>query len=410
MSSYTLSFVKKENDTCYFSVLGRIDSGNANDLNSQFEEILKEHGCNAVEIDARELEYISSAGLRVLLKIKKSVDKVKIINVSRDIYEIFEMTGFVDILDVVKAFRNIDVTGCEIIGHGAFGTVYRLDGDTIIKVYDRGNSISYDFIKREQETAKKAFVYGIPTAISYDVVKVGEFYGVVYELIDAVSVAEYITLHPEELEPIAKKVAALAKKIHTTQVKEGEFQDASSIYTTILPGVKPYVTDEQYKHIKAAMEAVPKTNTLLHGDFHAKNILIRNGELELIDMGDMSVGHPIVEFSSFFLLLSIFEVHQESGEMYSGLKKDVLCKFTDIVLKEYFGERYNEDTNRLILQLMNILAPFRRVPVTCTRCTLRGDNPPEQLVQNVKRGVENLLKITPEAVVKAFNDIQENLF
>ena len=69
-----------------------------------------------------------SAGLRVLLKFKKTADRPVIINnVSSEIFDIFDVTGFASIFDVRKKMREIDASGCEIIGRGGNGTVYRLD-------------------------------------------------------------------------------------------------------------------------------------------------------------------------------------------------------------------------------------------------------------------------------------------
>lgn len=79
------------------------------------------------------------------------------------------MTGFTDIIDIRKAMREVSVEGCEIIGKGGHRTVYRIDGDTIVKLYNEDEP--FDEIEREISYSKKAFVYGIPTAISFDIVK-----------------------------------------------------------------------------------------------------------------------------------------------------------------------------------------------------------------------------------------------
>ncbi len=84
-----------------FAVEGRIDTTTAPDL----EKELKGSLGNASEliIDFKGVEYISSAGLRVLLSAQKIMSKqgsMKLIGVSEDIMEIFEVTGFSDILTI----------------------------------------------------------------------------------------------------------------------------------------------------------------------------------------------------------------------------------------------------------------------------------------------------------------------
>ena len=70
------------------------------------------------------------------MKLKKMTQKeIYIENVSNEIYDIFEVTGFTDIFKVQKRLREISVENCEVIGEGANGKVYRLDDETIIKVF-----------------------------------------------------------------------------------------------------------------------------------------------------------------------------------------------------------------------------------------------------------------------------------
>ena len=152
------------NGTLTVKPMGRVDTSNAAEVEKEIFALVDEHKPERIIIDAKNLEYISSVGLRVILKLKKAIDETSIINASLEIYDIFNMTGFTDIIEVKKAFREVSVEGCEIIGKGGHGTVYRLDGDTIVKLY--GAKEPFDEIEREISYSKKAFVYGIPTAIS----------------------------------------------------------------------------------------------------------------------------------------------------------------------------------------------------------------------------------------------------
>ncbi|MBO7395087.1 MAG: STAS domain-containing protein [Ruminococcus sp.] len=80
---------------------GRIDTKSAPELDETVRTSLD--GVTSLIIDLKEVAYISSAGLRVLLIAQKQMNKqgeMKIINVSEDIMEIFEVTGFSDILTI----------------------------------------------------------------------------------------------------------------------------------------------------------------------------------------------------------------------------------------------------------------------------------------------------------------------
>lgn len=82
------------------SLEGRLDTTTAPQLD---EEIKKLDGVDKLVIDLKQLEYISSAGLRILLSAQKAMNKrggMVIRNVSDVIREIFDVTGFVDILTI----------------------------------------------------------------------------------------------------------------------------------------------------------------------------------------------------------------------------------------------------------------------------------------------------------------------
>ena len=160
---------------------GRIDSSNAASVEAEIMAFAAGKENMSVIIDATDLQYISSAGLRVILRLKKTAPDLKIVGVNAEVYEILDMTGFTDMLEVEKAYRVVSVEGCEEIGRGANGTIYRIDRDNVVKVYNNADAL--EDIKHEREVAKLALILGIPTAISYDVVKVGNSYGSVFEFI-----------------------------------------------------------------------------------------------------------------------------------------------------------------------------------------------------------------------------------
>lgn len=83
------------------SVSGRLDTTTAPKLESEVGSCID--GITSLVFDFKNLEYISSAGLRVLLALQKIMNKqgtMKVINANEAILEIFEVTGFIDILTV----------------------------------------------------------------------------------------------------------------------------------------------------------------------------------------------------------------------------------------------------------------------------------------------------------------------
>lgn len=88
-----------ENGNFIISIEGRLDTTTS----PEFESFLKSHmdEINGLIIDCEKLEYVSSAGLRVLLASqKKFKENMKLINVCDSVMEVFEITGFVDVLNI----------------------------------------------------------------------------------------------------------------------------------------------------------------------------------------------------------------------------------------------------------------------------------------------------------------------
>ena len=92
-----------DKDILYIAIEGRIDASNAAEAEEKIFSIKKENPGKHTVIDADHLEYISSAGLRVILKAQKAMAAkggMKLLHVNETIMEIFEITGFSDILTI----------------------------------------------------------------------------------------------------------------------------------------------------------------------------------------------------------------------------------------------------------------------------------------------------------------------
>ena len=277
---------------------GRIDSVNSPEVGQVIQDECDKVHPSSIRLDCDSLEYISSAGLRIILRVKKGCPDTAVTNVSSDIYEILETTGFTEMMDVQKGYRKVSVDGCELIGQGANGQVYRLDRDTIVKVYRDPDSLPD--IQRERELARKAFVLGIPTAIPYDVVRIGDGYGSVFELLNTKSFAKILIEDPSQLDHIAHLSVDLLKIIHGTEAGPGEMPDMKAVALGWADYLKPYIPADRYEKLHRLIDEVPFDLHILHGDFHIKNVMLQDGEALLIDMDTLCTGNPVFEFGSVY--------------------------------------------------------------------------------------------------------------
>ena len=314
---------------------GRIDSSNADAVEAEINA-LREAAHTDTVLDLENLEYLSSAGLRVVLRLRKAEPSLKIINASAEVYDIFDMTGFTEMMPVEKAYRRLSVDGCEVIGQGANGKVYRLDADTIIKVYLNPDSLPD--IHRERELARRAFVLGIPTAIPYDVVKVGDGYGSVFELLNAKSFAKLIAAEPENLDKYIGLYVDLMKKIHSTEVKPDDMPDMKAVAVNWAKFVADYLPADKGEKLVSLVEAVPESNMMMHGDYHIKNVMMQNGEVLLIDMDTLCHGHPVFELASVFnAYIGFSEIDHNISMTFLGIPHETAAEIWEKTVPLYLG-------------------------------------------------------------------------
>ena len=329
---------KFENNALTIFLEGNVDTSNAEQVGADIDKIRAQYPDGGLILDLENLKYISSAGLRQILRLKKKESDYKIINCSSEIYEIFDMTGFAEMMDIQKGYRKMSVEGCEVIGEGSNGVVYRINPDTIIKVYK--NSDALEDIKRERELAKTALILGINTAIPFDVVKVGDMYGSMFELLSAKSLTKLIVAEPENKDNYIKVFADMLKEIHNTPVKPGTLPDMKEKAISWVEWLQPHIPVDTYEKLHKLVEDVPHTDNMLHGDYHTSNVHYANGESILIDMDTLSVGHPVFEFASIYLAYRGFgEVDHNRVEKFLKLDWDTAGYVWEKLIDLYFEDK-----------------------------------------------------------------------
>ena len=327
-----------ENNKLTVFLEGRIDTNNAAQTEKNIFDAIGNSGSEDIIFDAEKLEYISSAGLRVLLKVQKTKDKpIPIINVSRDVYDIFETTGFTELLDVKKALRKVSLDGCEEIGKGGHGKVYRLDEETIIKVYHDNSPMS--LIEKEREYAKNAFVHGVPSAIAYDVVQTPEGYGLVFEMAGATTLSKAIMNAPERLPDFAVKFGTLLKTLSSTEADPKLYGDIKEIYLGRAQNTGRFFTEDEVGQIVRMINAIPDGSGMVHGDYHTNNVMVQSdGELVLIDMADISRGNALYDIGGTFLTMYLSGMNNPAvTKEVIGIDYELSKQVWGITLSTYYG-------------------------------------------------------------------------
>lgn len=93
---------KLENGTLTIYLEGELNSYNSEEVEKELDSLTKGTTFNALVLDFENLSYISSAGLRIIVRLKQQFDNTKLVRVPKGVYDIFDMVGFQNIIDIER--------------------------------------------------------------------------------------------------------------------------------------------------------------------------------------------------------------------------------------------------------------------------------------------------------------------
>ena len=368
-----------------------ITSNNALAVEQELRQIMASEPDKELVIDASYLEYISSAGLRIFLAITSETgEKLNVRNVGPEVYEIFDMTGFTELLNVEKRMREVSVDGCEIIGKGAFGTVYRLDEDTIIKVYPSKESLP--MIKRERELSRQAFIRGVPTAISFDIVKVGDGYGSVFELLKANIMNDELRNNPDKIDDIVHDFINLMRSVHSVEVNPGELPSARVKFMRCLDELEGIIPEDVSSGMRKLLEAIPEDNHVVHGDFHMKNIMLSDSVPLVIDMETVCYGDPIFDLQGLYVTyVAYLETEPDNSMNFLGISSEVSQAVFDKSVRYYF-ENLSEEERAREIDKIKLLGCLRFLECV----VINGASHPDLVGIRTEQAVAHMRELLPK--------------
>ncbi len=289
-----------------------------------------------------------------------------------------------------RKYKEVSVEGCKQIGHGAKGDVYRYNDELVIKVYNENNT--YGDVEKEIAHSRKAFILGLPTAISFGIVSVGDRYGAMYELLDSETVSGFIARNPKRVGDYAVVMANLGKAIHSIKVSsEDDFPKAlERLRYYVQGGIELEDADLSEKCMRF-IDTIPDSNILIHGDFHTGNVFLQNGEPLLIDMDRLSTGDPIIELSDiYYFYVVLGEDDPSIVENFMGFSYETAREFFDLFLKSYLG---TDDEKELsdVVKKASLIGAIRLI-----NKLHRKENLTDRDLNIIKRNINRISELTHE--------------
>lgn len=341
----------------------RLDGSTA----SAFERSLAQIGIRDFVFDFGECRFVSSAGIRVLLsafkRLSNSGGSLVGCNISEEVHSVFEISGLSQIIRMEKKRREITLDGVKPISAGLCGECFRLDEEAIVKLYLEG--VDPSVAEQEKKYAKAAFVMGIPTAISYDVVSCGNRTGVVFEMLDASLFSEVIRNDLANLDSHAQTLTDVMKTLHTSVGDPAVLPNMKARFRDYLLEISSFLNEQENLYLLEKLESIPDAVTCVHFDLHSSNLMIRDGEPIIIDMGDFSIGHYLFDVGLMFTIYGIPEL--AFCELATKIPVDVGFEFWRSFERHFFADKSAEeyaffDENRYFFGSLRIIYTITFLP------------------------------------------------
>lgn len=368
----------------------RISAQNAPAFEKELVAIEQLKTAKEIILDAENLVYISSLGLRVILKLQKKFKDTPlfILNTSAEVYKIFDDTGFTSLFNVKRKLRYVDTSAFKLIAGGMYGSVYLINEEQILKVF-HGIQSEND-IQPVISAIRVAFVHGLPTIIPFEIVRTEKGIGMILELINSEMLSTLIAKNPQNLDKYIEDMIELSKTLANTTFEETTLRSRNEMLKSKLKAAADFFTPEEFLTVEKYIDAVPKRNTALHGDFHAKNLMMSDDTLMLIDMDEFSLGHPLWDVANLnFIYQAMVHIDKEIADDVFDFGKSlpyedfyfkiIGCTFAqaEIIWSKFFNGYflgYSEEDKSKILKLVEFYANLKFITLLIDICNKLKDS------------------------------------
>lgn len=245
-----------------------------------------------------------------------------------------------------KEIREIDLTQWQQVGEGANGKTYVNPStpDVILKVNNSRLS-TRQAVEREFNVSRAVKSLGISVPEAKEMVRVGNVYGTISELIKPKrSLGRICCDNPERTEEMATLLCTRGKELFATPCDTGFFPSRKAQLLQALGRVQ-FVGRKTLSALETFAQRIPDTTTCLHGDFQMGNLILSGEQHYWIDLDRFGYGDPMFDVGHLYMLCNVYS----SMKYVQGLfhvTRDQFHRFWDAFARAYTGSADHADFDR----------------------------------------------------------------
>lgn len=310
------------------AIHGHIDSRQVNELHDEIAAAIDEYrsGIGELVLDAEDMDFISSLGLRSILQLRKDWPEMRVVNCSADVYGVFKMTGFTRLITITKALPRIADEDLQPVE--GMEDVFRLSDETMVKVFPK--DLTLEEVERGVQQFREAFIRGVPTVMSFDIVRVKDSYGLVFESIvrkdiDAATLGELMrSFHQNIIEPDEQIPSAMQREKQRVKDMAAEYGE------------------ERVAKMLQVLNTIPDGSALLHGNLTLQSIAfsLEGENAVVINLSNVCFGNPVMDIT----------------HLYGSLPEEMQKDYFDAFLRAY----YNNETEASIERIRQNIAALSK--------------------------------------------------
>lgn len=242
--------------------------------------------------------------------------------------------------------RKIDIGQWNKVGEGGNGITYEnpSEPDLLLKV-NNSQLNSLEIIEQEFNLSRGVAKLGLPTPAMYEIVRVGDGFGVLQERIkDKKSIFRICHDEPQRIEEMARLFSSLAKQLSRTPCNTDFFPSRKQ---TAAKGLEKaaFVNKKNKILLQAFLDSVPENTNCVHGDFQPGNVILAGGKPYWIDLGRFAWGDPMFDIGHLYLSCVVYSKMKQAQDIFH-LTREQLLLFWDAFAKDYTGKEDHTDFDR----------------------------------------------------------------